>query len=266
MHRRILSVLGVGFVTATAMMAGCDAALSPQARELLQGGTDCFERGDYAGTVTQMDTFLRDHARSRGVPRAYCLRGKAKHRLEDIDGARADLTEAADTKDSKVRSEASVVLGNIAYEQDDMALAENMYRQALEEMNPGDPLFGHGCFRLGCVLQRQGRWRDADKQYNKVIYHMEGSDIATQAARRVHRTTWTIQAGAFEQKKRAEADASQLRESSLPAGVKPEAVDRTLLHVVQVGRFPTYEQALAQLAKVRQHRADAFVTVTEVKR
>jgi len=262
MSRRISAALVTGLAPVWLFLAGCQAGLSPQAKQLLAQGTDAFGRKQYAQVVEQMNSLIRTYGQSKGIESAYCLRGRAKHRLGDVAAATSDLERAASAKDTAVRAEALVELGDIAYEAGDMALAENRYREALKDIATDDPLFAHCCFRLGCVLQRQGRWDDADRQFNKVIYHAEGSQLAVQASRRVHKTHWTIQAGAFEHKQRAQAEADRLGGESLEVRIWPEKAGKKLLFILQVGLFPTYEQAAAELPKVRKYKPDAFVTVT----
>ena len=219
--------------------------------------------GNYSQTIQRADEFLMTNARTAQSGRAYYLRGRAKALSHDTDGAMADLQTAIDqAKTKEVLAESYNAMGDVAYWRDDMALAENMYRRGLVYAEPHTPAAGHSNYRLGCVLQRQGRWSEADGALNKVIYHQAGTSLAGQASRRVHRDKWTIQVGAFSEKASADKNARQLAGRSLPAVARPESVDHSLLFVVQVGRYPTYEQAAADLVRVRTHQSQAFVTVT----
>lgn len=255
--------VSIAIATAVVMMGGCESTLNPHARELLQSAEISLDDGQYLRTVEYADQFLLSNSRSIDASKAYYLRGRAKAMTHNSEGARADLAKAIDlARDKDILAASQSALGDLAYWSGDMALAENMYRKGLGGLESHTRKAGHANYRLGCVLQRQGRWAEADVAFNKVIYHLPGSDLASRASRRVHRDTWTIQVGAFSEKKVADQNAQDLTKQSLPAVAKPESIDHSLLFVVQVGRYPTYEQASADLDKVRKLQQEAFVTVT----
>ncbi|MDY6913578.1 MAG: SPOR domain-containing protein [Planctomycetota bacterium] len=242
---------------------GCADQLSPQAKQLLQSGCSAYNQGDDEAVIRQMDAFLRDNDSSSHSGKAYYLRGLAKYRLKDLDGAKADLREALARTDSEdVRAKASLTLGELAYEADDMAMAEHMYRMAQSNIEQGKAPSDHAHYRLGCVLQRQGRWADADIEFGRVTYFFNGSELAKRAGRRTHCTSWTIQAGAFRRKGSATAAAAKLVSKNTLAVSRGVLYDGKPMFVVQVGRYPTYEQAIAELDKVKSKTGDAFVTVT----
>jgi len=261
--RRLNWPLAAALAWMFASLPGCMLGLSQHAQKLCADGLSSYEQGDYAATVRYMDEFLRDNPRSRETGRGYYLRGQAKFQLQDYQGAKADFEQALKrVKDKTTRANSLAALGDIAWNSDDMTAAENMYRQALiycsRDARPAD----HACYRLGCVLQRQGRWRDADAQFNRVVYFFAGSQLAGRAGRRLHARRWTIQAGAFRIRKLADEFAGRLRKQNLPAVARPVASPDRPVFAVQVGRYQTYDQASAALQSVRRLADDAFVTVT----
>jgi len=253
----------LGVVLALMLCPGCGGPLSPQARQLLRAGYDVFEKGDYAAAIEKLSTFLRDNAGSSRADEAYYLRGLAKRRTDDPGGAKDDLNSAiAATQNKELRAKALVALGDLAYEGDDMALAENMYRQALADIERGQKPSDHAHYRLGTVLQRQGRWTEADVQFDRVVYLFGDSQLARLAARRTHCTAWTIQAGAYADKRRADLAAKRLRDKKLPAVSRATLRDGKPLFLVLVGRFASYEQAAAALGRTKERRPDAFIVTT----
>jgi len=231
--------------------------------ELLRAGYASYERGDDAGTVRATGEFLAQNERSSRADEAYYLRGLAKYRMKDSAGAKSDLNQALSrTQRSDVRLGGWVALGELAYENDDIEFSENAYRQALTDAEPSRSPADRIHYRLGCILQRQGRWKEADGQFNRLIELFGDSELAKRASRRVHCRAWTVQAGAFGVKARADDVESQLRGQKLAAFSQAVTEDGRLVFVVQVGRHATYDQALSALADVRGHMADAFVTVT----
>jgi tetratricopeptide (TPR) repeat protein len=213
-----------------------------------------------------MEAFLKDNASSSVADRAYYLCGLARYRLGTLpqrQAAREDFAKAlAKTKDSVVRANSHTALGDIAWEAGDMGEAEKMYRQALAYCEQDAPPADHAYYRLGCVLQRLGRWLDADGQFNRVVKFFPDSEFGARAGRRVHARRWTIQAAAYRAKKPAETFAETLRRQNLPAVCRVHLRGQEPLFVVEVGRYRTFEQAAAMLANVRQHERGAFITVT----
>ena len=261
---RSVRPLSFGLVVVALGALGCQGPLSPQARALLLRGYQAYEKGDDGSAIADMDAFLADGANARRRDEAHYLRGLARYRSKDLDGARVDLLEAQRrTEHRELRAKASSALGDLAWDGNDVLGAEQMYRVTLENTEESEPTFGHASYRLGCVLQRQGRWNEADLQFSRVVYRLEGTVLAKRAGRRIHARTWTIQAGAYEAKASGDAAAAKLRAKNMAALVRAVQHDGRLLYVVLVGKYPTYERALAALPKVRAEHDDAFMTVAK---
>lgn len=264
--RRTIRPLTAALVWMCAGLGGCTPGLSEQGKKLCDSALASFEKGDYPGTIRDMDAFLKDNASSSVAGRAYYLRGLAKYRLgtpPQRQAAKEDFGKAlAKTKDSAVRANSHTALGDIAWEAGDIAEAEKMYRQALAYCEQDAPPADHAYYRLGCALQRLGRWVDADSQFNRVVQFFPDSEFGVRAGRRAHARRWTIQAAACRTKKPAETFAETLRRQNLPAVCRVHLRGQEPLFVVEVGRYRTYEQAAAMLANVRQHEQGAIVTVT----
>jgi len=242
---------------------GCNSHLSLQAKALLHAGNEAYKQGDYQTTVAKMDAFVQEVGRSRRSGEGYYLRGQAKLKLNDAHGARVDFGKAAErTADRQIRAHSLNALGDMAWDEDDMDQAARCYTGALESTDRGGRPGDHSHYRLGCVLQRQGRWRDADVQFSSLDYFFRGSQLAMRAAKRVHCRAWAVQAGAFSQKSRADMVAKELRRAKLPAEVEPTMEREKVLFIVRVGRYTAYDQAARALADVRQHVEDAFVITT----
>jgi tetratricopeptide (TPR) repeat protein len=242
---------------------GCQESLTPQARQLLQNGYAASAAGNPQGVVGSMDAFLRDHARSSRADEAYYLRGLAKYHLDDRVGAQADLEAAlARTDKNELRGKAALALGDLAWDRDDMPTAADMYGVVLENMNRSTSPADHAGYRRGCVLQRLGRWEEADLQFSRVMELFSGTELAARSSRRIHGRVWTIQVGAFDGKSSAEAVVRELADEGLQAAAVPTTGQGRLTFVVQAGRYATYEQATAALPSVKRFQPDAFVTAT----
>ncbi len=252
-----------GCLAALLCCIGCQESLSPQARQLLQNGYAASAAGNPQGVVSSMDAFLYDHARSSQADEAFYLRGLAKYQLGDRVGARADLEAALSRTDkNEIRGKAALALGDLAWDRDDMPTAADMYRVVLENTDRSAPPTDHAGYRLGCVLQRLGRWEEADLQFSRVIELFSGSELAARSSRRIHGRAWTVQVGAFESKSSAEAVLGELADGGVQAAAVPLTGQGKLTFVVQAGRYATFEQATAALLSVKKVKPDAFVTAT----
>ncbi len=254
---------GLAVVLLMAGLAGCQGALSPQAEQLLQSGYAASSRADHQAVVAKMDAFIAQNDRSRRADEAHYLRGLAKYGLEDRAGARADLAEAVRRTDhDELKGKAYLALADLDWDGGDMAGAENAYREALANLSERQPPADHAYYRLGCVLQRQGRWEQADIQFSRVLFLLGDSELAQRARRRIHSTAWTIQVAAYRQKARAVSTAEGLQAKGMSANVKSALSEAAVLFLVQVGRYPTYEQAELALPSIKADWQDAFVTDT----
>jgi len=265
--RKAIRPLAAALVWVAAGAAGCTPGVSEQGKKLCDSALASFEKGDYPATVRDMDAFLKDNASSNIAGRAYYLRGLARYRMgtpPHRQAASDDFRKAlAKTRDSVVRANSHTALGDVAWEAGDLGEAEKMYRQALAYCEQNAPPADHAYYRLGCVLQRLGRWLDADLLFNRVVEFFPDSEFAARAGGRVNARRWTIQAAAYRARPSADGFAEKLRRQNLPAVCRVQLRGEEPLFLVEVGRYRTYEQAASALGNVRQHERDAIVTVTD---
>ncbi|MHC4983881.1 MAG: tetratricopeptide repeat protein [Planctomycetota bacterium] len=210
--------------------AGCAGELTPEAKKLLADGKLAYERGDDGVAVANMDLFLKDHARSKRADEAYYYRGLAKYRMRELVEAKADFRQALERSRSKAVSVgARVALGDLAYDTNDHTTAEQMYTKLLDMVDADKKPADHVYYRLGCTLQRQGRWDQADQYFDKVIYLFDGTELARRSLLHARCKAWTIQAGAFSARSRAAAAAAELKRNNLPASERPALRDERLV-------------------------------------
>jgi len=258
--RRLDVSLAAGLVCLCAAGLGCNGKLTPQARELLLSSYLAYGRSDDATTIRNTTQFLALNPRFQRADEAYYLRGLARYRKKDRAGAKADLAAALKrTKNPDLRAKALLTLGDLAYDEGDMALAQEMYGQSLAHLKRDATPADHANYRLGAVLQRQGRWSEADVHFNRLLELFPRTELTRRAARRVHCTAWTVQAGAYGDKKQADRSAARLTRRGRPAAVAAMLEAGRPIFVVQVGRHSRYEEAVRSLAAVRPHARDAFV-------
>ena len=256
--RRISMLLWLGV-----LLAGCGGQLDPEAKKLLSDARDAYRQDDPGRTVTLADQFLQRHPGSVAADEALYLRGMANYRLRDLDAAVADFKEAIEeTKKDSVRRVAMTQLAEIAFLRGNLDQAEAYATDALIYTRPSESPADKAFYRLGCVLQRQGRWLEADEKFGKVTFWFADSELAKLAGRRISARGWTVRAGTYQTRRYAQAAIRELRDKGLSPVVRAEVRNHQLVYLVEVGRFGTWEQAMRQLAAVRTHQDDAYVTVT----
>jgi len=244
------------------VVGGCGGAAPPQGRRLLAESQNSLVRREYNDTIRKADRFLREYGGTREAGRAYYLRGKARLSLNNIADAKSDLQEAVNRSgNSDVRANARLALGQLAFDSGQMLLAEELYRNAIVDIEIGKPPGDHAHYRLGCVLQRRGLWRKAELQFRQVVEYFANTELARRSSRRVNATAWTVQAGAFRSEPRAALLVKKLRAGGLTPHVMPMLGKSGPLFIVVVNRYESYQQAAKALIGVKKYQADAFVTV-----
>ena len=252
----------IACLSAMLVVVGCGGAAPRQGRRLLAESQNSLVRRDYNDTIEKADRFLREYGGTREAGRAYYLRGKAKLSLSNIAGAKSDLQEAVSRSDNgDVRANARLALGQLAFDSGQMLLAEELYRDAIADIEVGKPPGDHAHYRLGCVLQRRGLWRRAELEFRQVVEYFANTELARRSSRRVNATAWTVQAGAFSNEPRAASLVKKLRAGGLAPDVRAVLGKSGPLFVVVVNRYGTYQQAAKALSSVKKYQADAFVTV-----
>ena len=259
---RKATLIIIACFSTTPVLVGCGGSAPRQGRILLRESQNSLVRRDYKDTIEKADRFLREYGGTREAGRAYYLRGKAKLSLGNIVEAKSDLQEAVSRSgNGDVRANARLALGQLAFDGGQMLHAEELYRAAIADIEVGKPPGDHAHYRLGCVLQRRGLWRQAELEFRKVVEYYANTELARRSSRRVNATAWTVQAGAFGHEPRAASLARKLRAGGLASDVTPMLGKSGPLFVVVVNRYGTYQQAAKALSSVKKHQADAFVTV-----
>ena len=245
------------------LLGGCVRDVTPLGRQQLEACYDAYASGNDRGAIELASSFLRDNSPSVRDDEAYYMRGLALSRQGDPVDARADFDRAAGSDRLAVRARALLALGDLSLTGGRLPQAETFYRSALVEAPADKTPAQHAGLRLAHVLQRNGRWGEADVQYSRVIHHFEGTRHARWASGRIHGRAWTVRVGAFARQQGAAARAAELVKSKLPAVVDARMLDRNVMYVVCVGRYTQYAQAEAALVTVRKRHKDAYIGVAK---
>ncbi|MCD4699208.1 MAG: SPOR domain-containing protein [Phycisphaerae bacterium] len=244
-----------------ALSAGCITTVSPEATRYLQAADSAFRQGDDPAAIEAGSRFIQMHPRLEEAGEAYYIRGLARCRAGQVNTGKTDLqTALALARREDLLALIHCRLGDLAYQADEMTESEKHYRQAVRYVRPGAPPADEAMYRLGCILQREGRWREADLFFSKVVHFFDGAPLAERAADHVHAVRWSIQAAAISEVASAKQLKHRLRRAGLDARTDLELRSGRVMRLVRVGSYHTYGQARADLGKVRTIVTDAYIT------
>lgn len=244
-----------------AFSAGCNTTVSPEAARCLHAADAAFRQGDDPAAIEAGSRFIQVHPRLEETGEAYYIRGLARCRAGQVSDGKTDLQTALTlTKREDLLALVHCRLGDLAYQSNKMTESEKQYREAARHVRPGAPPADEAMYRLGCILQREGRWREADLFFSRVVHFFDGTPLAERAAEHAHAVRWSIQAAAMSEIASAKQLKYRLKNAGLDARTDLELRSGRVMQLVRVGSYNTYGQAQADLGKVRTIVTDAYIT------
>lgn len=243
--------------------AGCAGEqIAPETRRKLDAAQADYGVKKYQDVVRYTNEILRNEPRGEGAMQAQYLRGMALYRLKEFAPSREDLQRVYDrTRNADLRIKATDTLGELAYLRGALEEADRLLTEVLDQTPEGERPGDHARFRRGCIRQRQGKWTEADVEFEKVLYQFPNTPTADKARRRARGRSWTIQVGSYDSKSNANAAAPRYRQAGLRTYIEPVMQDGKLKFLLQVGRWGQYEIAEGNLPAVRRITSDAFLHV-----
>ena len=231
---------------------------------LLSGCRTGLGTGDARGDLMSSPGQGRASALScRCAAEKYYIRGLAREKAGDIGGAKADWLTCIGSKGcERARGCAMLALGDLCYQAGDVDGAQRRYRQCIALVGPKGEASGQAHYRLGHLLQRQGRWSEATEVFGRLVRQFSRTKLASLVRRRMYGSAWTVQAGAFASKRNADAMVRRLAQQQLAAVEELSPRDEGTYHVVKIGRYQTYGLAEEALRLVRNTQKNAFISVT----
>lgn len=239
---------------------GC-ADLPPAGRQMLLTAAGRYSAGQYGAAQQAAETFLRQYPGSPAAAEARYVRGLCRLRAEQPEAARADFAAAAEgAQRPDLRAYALAALGNLAFAAGDLGEAARYYARAEPDL-PMRPPADEILYRYGLCLQRAGRWGEARRQFSRVLHHF-GDRPAAAGARRAFNWPhdyFAIQCGVFRRADNAERAVADLGRRGIPAKAEYSSVEGEAAWRVLTGMYPTYEQARADLPRVRRAEPSAII-------
>lgn len=227
----------------------------------LQRAERDYQAGRQAEAIQSLNRIVEKSQSNAQRARALYVRGLARATSGDRRGAYLDLEKAASLAGkSDVGWKAQGVLGVMQFEDQRWTAAAGSLSTAIDSMPTGPPMDAY-LFRLGLCLERTGRWREALTRYDRIVRQFPGSRYAELASRRLQLQAahFAVQCGVFDRASSAQAQVAQLRREGFDAYTRQEQRSGRTAHVVLVGRFGSYEQALETLRRVKGYVPDAVL-------
>jgi len=251
------------------VLAGGCTALTPQQLQLLTEARQAYDQEQFATAAARLSELL-DQARPqlqqdkppRELAQALYLRGSSYARLGRRAQALVDLRRCVDLDlDADATWRALVVMGTLHFEDGRWEEAQRVLGQAAERM-PSGPAMQVVLYRRAVSLERSGRWPEARRAFQVLVDRFPGAGQLVDAARRrleLNASGYAIQCGVFAQPQNADNLMAELRRKGWETRIRRETREGRTLHVVLVGHYPTYEEALQQLELVRKIQPQAVL-------
>lgn len=251
--------LVMGFV---AVGTGCQ----PKADPGLARGYAALDQKQYDQAMAAADEYLKRNPTGSGAAEAMYLKGRA---IEDrtkgsaaettanLQQARAHYLRALQLSPSAVlEAYLYTSLGNMSYWLEDYSSAESYWVTAHQKLSNQD-LKAWVLYRLGMTRQKLGKWAQADAAFAQVNRDHPGTEAAARARGRHGARNFHVQVGAFKSQASADKLVASLRGQRYPAGRQHRA--DVGLHVVLVGPYGSYAEALAAKGRLAGQFKDALI-------
>lgn len=241
-------------------LVGCHQPSAPQ-QQWLAEGLRFYHARQYAQSVQQLTRVVQDSRASADRATALYVRALAYAATGQRLPARADLVQCVESAaDPELRWRALTTLGTIDYEDGQWSAAARYYGAALTNA-PRSPPADEILFRLGACCERGGRWDEARRYFQQVADQFPSSPHAAGARRRLElgATHFAVQCGVFSNRANADSLARELTARGLNAYVRQEPRGGAERHVVLVGRYRSYQQALEELGRVKGYVSGAVL-------
>ncbi len=251
--------IGIGLLILV-WLVGCNA-LTDQQRMCLAEGERAYRDKQYEAAAQQLSKFLEEVRNRPEAARALYVRGMARALTGKRAWAYTDLKRAArETTDPQLLWQPSAVLGILYFEDENWDAAARAFNTAVERM-PAAPPEDALLFRSGLCCERTGRWTAALSPYRRIVTQFPQGVYREPAERRLQLGAdhFAVQCGVFSTMDNANQLVAQLRKQGLRTFVRPEQRKGSTCYVVLEGRYGSYREANAALARTRGYVTEAVL-------
>ncbi len=239
---------------------GC-AELPASAKQQLIDAYGAYTRKDPQSAKRTLDAFLSQYPEHPESAEAYYLRALCLAEASDKAQANTDAQQCIRlTHNVELAAKAHAMAGTLLMESGKTAAAIRHYSDALKGM-PERPPTDLVRYRYATCLQREGDWRQARLEFAAVFQRYPTGALAEHARRMYDwpHDFFSIQCGAFRERRGADELASKLKRAGLDGRVEMRPRSGEPMNMVFVGRFPQYAQGEEALRVVQRQVAGAMI-------
>jgi tetratricopeptide (TPR) repeat protein len=258
MRRAVLSLI----LPLVATTAGCFQMGEDQRQKLRRAG-DLYRQQQVDEAIHQLDPVIQNAGGTAEVAEAYYLRGLCRAEQGRFKQAAADLKQAiARSVRDDLTVQAKASLAAVRFQQDDWKAAADLYDDVVGRLANSPPT-DQILFYAGQAMQRAGRWKQARAQFGRILWKFASSPVKEDARRMAgwQHEYFAVQLAAFEDTENAENAVQRFRANSGLDFVQMmnQPWRGSVLWIITAGRYPTYDDALKALPKVRRIAPDAYI-------
>lgn len=237
---------------------GCNEA----SKATLNTANTAYHAGRFRQSLEEAGAISR---RSTGdeLAQARYLAGLSAYRLGRDAEAEAYLAPLTACRDTEIAGSANATLGLIHASRNDDTQAVRYFEPAVDKLRGADAARAH--YHMALSLQKLGQWASAKTHLDRALAGSRDAALRKVIMQRAAARAFTIQLGAYGQRKNADAKVREMGQACGRAGIaSPQIVlsvdEGKTLYLVQVGRFDTYGAASLALRKLRTR--DAWIVTT----
>jgi TolA-binding protein len=247
-------------------LTGCVAPQLPGRRTdrpgLLAQAQAAITRDDWDDAAVLIGRFLRENPSDPWAIQARYLLGTYYLNERELDAAEREFQfVASHAGPSQLARQAEIRIGDVALASREYGQAADIFSRLLgnaQRHRDGGEL----TFKLGLVMQRKGRWVEADAQFERVRTKYRDSVFAMRAAEQLavpHH--FSLQVGAYRRRANAETKQKDLAERGHEASVQELKRHGRAFFCVHVGAFESREKALSFRSRMQ---ADPDLRLSDV--
>lgn len=244
------------------MVSGCMPPVDTSVRQ----GFDALDSRQTERALQLADEQLRQTPIGEPAAQALYLRGRALEQrmartpveaAANLAAARAAYSQClAMNPPARLKAYARASLGNVAFFQDDYAVAAENFQLAGPDLDVPDAR-AWSLYRTGLCLQRLGRFSEADATFAEVQRRFPGTQQAQRASEVQGARAFYLRIGTYSTAAGAETASESLRKG----GVRGLSVVRDArgLYLLRVGPYPSYVAARDARLQAAARFPDALI-------
>ncbi|MBN1344941.1 MAG: tetratricopeptide repeat protein [Phycisphaerae bacterium] len=248
--RKNIQIVAVLLVS---LVAGC-GQLTPEARQQLADGAHQYELAKYGEASTTLTRFIDQNADAPEAGEAQYIRGLCELKLRRRTEAQRDFEAAVSkTPRAEVKTRSQAALAVMAYDDGNWDRAIRYYQEAIPWLSDVREYDDH-LLRFALCQQRMGNWEQSAHLLARILHEYPKGSAAKTAKYLLgwNRPYFTIQCHALSDAQNAAKEVARLRSLGLLADQQLDTRDGRALYLIQVGKFPTYDEALRELQRIRR--------------